>query len=163
MVKYLVVIGLIFFIRCSPSVESHFEKLTGLEITDSIKILKETDTYYASEGEWSINFTTNTKQINEWLSNNPPWSLKNWQRGEVEHQIGFHCRFGFDESVGMASSGDESFYSGNKKIIDILSDSSNYYAYEERCCDDEDLRYHNGSLLIINPRTKTVYFSVWDY
>lgn len=153
---------------CSPdkSEEEYFTEVTGLEIVDSIKIIREGDNYMADEGEYWFVFETGDSQISKWITSSPPWGMSEWQRGLINYEIGFHCSLG-DEggNPGVFTLDGITAYNGSESVIEILTDTNNFYAYEERCCPEhgDELRFHNGSLLIINPVTKTVYLSIWDW
>lgn len=150
----------------NQSDEEYFTRVTGLKITEPIEIIDKSNSYVMGDGEYSIIFKTSEQQIMKWISNKPPWSLDDWKRGTVDHDIGFHCSFGnSDGSPSISSINDITKYSGHSEVIEILTDSNNYFSYEERCCPEQGgaLRYHNGALLIIKPHSNTVYLSVWDY
>jgi hypothetical protein len=158
----------IIFCSCSleKSEEEYFTTVTGLEITDSIQIISESDSYYIGEGEYSLIFKTSKNQIEKWISEKPPWGLGEWQRDTVDFNIGFHCSFGTQEgSPSLSTTNGTTNYSGNDEAIKILSDTNNHYSFQEICCPEQGdaLRFHNGTLLIIKPNKKTVYLSVWDY
>jgi len=164
----LLVLISIALVSCniSESKEEYFTRLTGLEIVESIDLTSKSENYlFNGDGHTSLIFQTSEKQMKRWISNSPPWSLSEWKRGIVDFEIGLHTNFGISQgNISVTTVNDSTFYSGSEKMISILTDKDNYYSYEERCCSERynDLRFHNGTLLIINPNSKTVYLSIWD-
>jgi hypothetical protein len=146
----------------NPKLE--FQKRTGLRLADSTFNLANTDTYFPHEGEYSIVFKTTQSQIEAWLKDSPPWNNKNWRTGQIPHGVGIACQFNFPGRVGVATTQDgRKIYSGDKKLEQLLNDTTNNYVYREDCCSDDQLRFRDGALLIIQPKTKMVYYSNWNY
>ena len=79
--------------------------------------------------------------------------------------MGGAVKFNFPEGVGYSTDdkGNRS-YIGNDNLMKLLNDTTNYYTYVEDCCPkDKGLRFHDGRLLILQPRTKMIYYAVWDF
>ena len=142
-----------------------FEKRTGLSISDSISNIDVNDNYELLEGEFSIVFKTSESQINSWLSGKPPWNNIKWHKGQIPHKLGVSVKFNFADRVGLGIyDNGESIYLGDKDLVKLLNDTTNYYSYVEDCCPDQKgLRFHDGRLLILQPRTRMVYYAVWDF
>jgi len=157
---------LILFTSCFPSnPQREFQRRTGLLISDSTFNVDSQDTYFPHEGEYSIVFKTTESQITKWLEARPPWNNLTWHKGQIPHQIGIACQFNFPERVGVTTNRNgKKYYNGDKDLEDLLNDTTNYYSYREDCCtDDEKLRFHDGALLIIQPKTRMIYYSNWNY
>ncbi len=142
-----------------------FEKRTGLSISNSISNIDVNDNYELMEGEFSIVFKTSESQIKHWLSGKPPWNNIKWHKGQIPHKLGASVKFNFADGVGLGIyNNGESIYLGDKDLVKLLNDTTNYYSYVEDCCPDQKgLRFHDGRLLILQPRTRMVYYSVWDF
>lgn len=173
MTRYFYII-IIFLASCSgddfvsnsvdDDAKTEFEKRTGLELSDSTINLKETDTYFPHEGEYSIVFRTSPHQIETWLKSRPPWKNQNWRRGQIPHEVGMQCQFNFPDRVGVSSFRDGTkSYTGDKDLENLLNDSTNYYVFREDCCPENGLNFHDGALLIMQPGTGLVYYSNWNY
>lgn len=157
---------LFFFLSgCSSSdPKTVFEERTGLSISDSISNIRVTDSYELLEGDFSIVFKTTKSQINSWLNNSPPWKNLKWHKGQIPPEIGIAVRFNFPEGVASVSSDNgKNTYFGDENLIKLLNDTTNYYSYVEDCCSGEKgLRFHDGRLLILQPHTRMIYYTVWD-
>jgi hypothetical protein len=157
---------LILFASCFPdNPKKEFQQRTGLLISDSTFNVDSRDTYFPHEGEYSIVFKTTESQIRKWLDTTPPWNNSTWLKGQIPHEIGIACQFNFPERVGVGGSqNDKRVYIGDKDLENLLNDTTNYYSYREDCCtDDSELRFHDGALLIIQPKTRMIYYSNWNY
>jgi len=163
--QLLILIISLLSVSCSSNPKDIFEDRTGLKIDQPIFGIKETDTYGIHEGEYSIVFRSTEGQIKTWLKGNPPWNNKKWNKGAIPHVMGGAFQLNFPESVGLAFPDKGTpFYMGDKGLVKLLNDTSNYYSYIEDCCPkDNKLRFHDGRILIIQPQTKMVYYAVWDY
>ena len=157
---------LFFLLSCSANDPKRvFEDRTGLTLNEPGSQFVVTDTYELTEGEFSIVFKTSDTQIKSWLKGNPPWNNRSWHRGKIPVNIGLACQFNFPDRVWGAGPDDSDMaYYGDKSLVKLLSDTTNYYSYVEDCCPGKKgLRFHDGRLLIIQPRTKMIYYSVWDF
>lgn len=88
-----------------------------------------------------------------------PWTGE-WKRGPIPEEIGFHGRFG-GSGISYGSTNGKWSYSGNKKLIQLLSSKQVWHAESDRC--SGTMEWHNGNLLIIDPKTNKVWLSVWDW
>lgn len=156
---------IIDYTKPQPPKES-FETRTGLKVTDTIFNIIENDTYFPHEGEYSLVFSTTSKQINYWITNESPWG-KEWKDGPIPHHI-MNCNFGLG-GVGMYIRTDsngkvDTVYTNKNKIYWFLTEKNFKYVSEEFCCpNDSNLRYHNGRLLILEIDSNKVWYSNWDY
>ncbi|WP_207420260.1 hypothetical protein [Desertivirga brevis] len=163
---HILIISTLFLSACfSDDPKSTFAERTGLTISESTSNLVVTDGYAFLSGEYSIVFRTTNSQIKKWLASAPPWNNGRWHKGSIPHNIGVACQFNFKERVGLVETEKgEKWYYGDDDLSKLLNDTTNYFSYVEDCCsNDKGLRFHDRRLLIIQPATKMVYYSVWDY
>jgi len=161
---YLFIVIIVLTGCVADDSKTEFQKRTGLQFSDVAQNIKETDTYFPHEGEYSIVFKTTQSQIDSWLKGNPPWGNLHWRIGQIPHEVGMQCQFNFSDRVGVSSYSDgRKVYSGDKELENLLNDTTNYYVFREDCCPENGLRFHDGALLIVQPRTKFVYYSKWNY
>ena len=116
-----------------------FEDRTGLTLTTEQKNLVEKDTYFLQEGEYSQEFNVTREQIETWTAGEPPWNASNWRTGSIPSYL------------------TDKFENGN-----AISENA-IYAFHELCCEDKNLRFHNGQALILEPDQKKVWYVNWDY
>ncbi len=163
--QYIYLLILVLSSCSSSDPKTVFEERTGLSIRDSIYNVKVTDNYELQEGEFSIVFKTNDTQIKSWQNSRPPWNNVKWHKGQIPHHIGIAVHFNFPEGVGYGTDDNgKSFYDEDNDLTKLFNDTTNYYSYVEDCCpDDPGLRFHDGRLLILQPRTRMVYYAVWDF
>lgn len=163
--QYILLLILVLSSCSSNDPKVIFEDRTGLSISDSINNIKVTDNYELNEGEFSIVFKTTEAQINSWLNSRPPWNNVQWYKGQIPHKIGVAVHFNFPEGVGYGTDDNgKSFYDDNNDLTKLFNDTTNYYSYVEDCCTEKaGLRFHDGRLLIIQPRTKMAYYAVWNF
>ena len=141
---------------------AYFEAQTGLIWPDSADILSVDDTHggFHGDGEFHVVFKTDSETIQKYLNGAAPFDVS-WQTGPIPHEIGFHCSFGTDGvSVGTVNNGPEEYW-GDSTLRDVLGSGKVYFAAQERCC--ESLRWHNGHLIVVDPRSNKVWLSVWDF
>jgi hypothetical protein len=150
-----------------PTIEEKFKKCTDLNINDTIYNIKETDTYFPLEGEYSLVFNTTEKQINEWIKNKPPWNNKKWQKGPRPYNV-LNCNFGLGGTgryIKTDTKGNvDTVYTNKNKLFGFLTKDNFIYVSREFCCpNDSNLRYHNGQLLILEVDSNKIWYSNWDY
>ncbi|MBV6644196.1 MAG: hypothetical protein KI790_02030 [Cyclobacteriaceae bacterium] len=121
-----------------PTTKEIFEERTGLLLTSPQQHLIEKDTYFPLEGEYSQVFTVTSEQIDIWKNGPPPWDAT-WLTGKIPSEL--TDKFENGENI-----------SGNT----ILS-------FREFCCDDENMRFHNGQVLILELDKQKVWYANWDY
>lgn len=112
------------------------------------------------DGESIAVFKLTQPAIDKLIESKPPWSA-DWQVGPVPGEIGFHCNFGTDGVAFGGPIGETGTYTGDESLVRLLSSGRLFYDAKERCCDS--LPWHNGHLIVIDPDTKTVWLSVWDF
>lgn len=148
-------------------IKQDFKKETGLTIQYPIKAVHKNDTYFVTEGEYSIVFKTTSNQVHKWLTSSPPWKEGKWEHGSIPGQIGMHCKFYFPAGTGLIKKGTGQWvYAENNALTQMLNDTSNYYTFRERCCPEsgsEELRFHKGDLLVLQTDSNKVWYSSWDY
>lgn len=132
---------------------AEFNRLTGLAWPADALVLSSGDDHGGLqwEGELHVAARVAPATIASWLASPPPWGQPAWQRGPVAPEIAAHCRLG-------ASAFSEA--DGAREQLAWSLESVRYVA-AERCC--EGLRWHNGSLLVLEPRQGLVWLSVWDF
>jgi hypothetical protein len=79
----------------------------------------------------------------------------------VPTEIGFHCSFGSYGVAPVNADGVKVGYEGGSELERILSSNQIWYVAKERCC--ENLRWHNGNLLVIDFANNRVWLSIWDF
>ena len=139
-----------------------FTQRTGLPWPESASIVSASDDHAGfGEGELHIIFDVQPADFARLLNGPSPWGKSEWQRGPVPPEIGFHCHFG-TSGVAMTQAGNKpAEYSGDPKLVNLLGSHDVLYDANERCC--ESLRWHNGSLLVMDPATHRVWLSIWDW
>lgn len=144
--------------------EALFSQYTGLEWPATATIVSTGDGHrgmFNNEGEFHLVFDTDLATLDEWLAEPPPWQQSQWKRGPVPTEIGFHCNFGSDGVAAVSDEGKTSEYSGDPQLVQLLGSNRIWYAAHERCC--KSLRWHNGSLLVIDLKNNRGWLSVWDF
>jgi hypothetical protein len=147
------------------NMKQEFERKTGLTVVGSFLELPNNSDSFPHEGEHSIVFQTTEKQFSDWLAIKAPWNIGKWKKGSIPHNIGIACQFGFKNRVGVSTdSTGRKHYTGNKDLERLLNDTALYYAYRIDCCEQtEESAVSKGALLVLSPKTKTVYYSNWSY
>lgn len=140
-----------------------FRELTEIQFGDAWEVVATGESHggMVGDGETFIILQLPEEGITALLESKPPWSADSWLHGPVPPVIGFHCGFGTDGVGTGSSNGGAPQYFGNKELVDLFSSPDVFYAAKERCCDN--LRWHNGHLIIVDPREKKVWLSVWDF
>jgi hypothetical protein len=144
--------------------EALFSQYTGLEWPATATIVSTGDGHsglFNNEGEFHLVFDTDRATLDEWLAGLPPWQQSQWKRGPVPTEIGFHCNFGSDGVAAVSHDGKTSEYSGDPQLVQRLGSNRIWYAAQERGC--KSLRWHNGSLLVIDLKNHRGWLSVWDF
>ena len=135
---------------------------TGISVGDGWSEIDSGDEHggFVGDGESFAIFQLTQDAIDTLVNSAPPWSTE-WKPGPVPGEIGFHCSFGTDgvafgdpiEQVGS--------YSGNELLVRVLGSQHVLFDAKERCCDT--IRWHNGHLIVIDPASRTVWLSVWNF
>jgi len=123
----------------NPTSKKVFEERTGLTLTSEQENLIERDTYFPHEGEYSQVFNVTSKQIETWTTGEPPWNSSDWLTGSLPSYL------------------TDKFENGNTISENVI------YALNELCCEDRDLRFHNGQALVLELDQHKVWYVNWDY
>lgn len=127
-----------------------FHHDTGLTWPSEARIIRRGDTH----GNFFLVFQVDEATIRRWLSKSAPWGGP-WRSGPVPGEIGYHTTFGF-EPTSM-----KYYTNRDGELVRLLGSSHIWYAARER--GSGQIRWHNGDLLIVDPRTRLVWLSVWDW
>ncbi len=140
----------------------HFADSTGLAWPPNGSLVRSVDSHggFLGDGEFYVVFDADEATIQKWLEGPAPWG-GNWRHGPIPGEAGIHCSFGTSGVSWGGVVGKPSSYSGDKELVDLLSSTSVIFAARERCC--ASLPWHNGNLLIIDPGSRRVWLSVWDF
>ena len=140
---------------------ANFEEYTQLDWPEKAEVISVGDTHggFNGDGEFYLVFKTDKTTITKYLNGLAAFE-KSWQLGPITKNIGFQPQFGTGGiDISRINNGPEE-YSGDPQHIDVVLSDEVYFSAKERCC--ESIRWHNGSLLIIDPRLNKVWLSVWD-
>ncbi|MEM1069151.1 MAG: hypothetical protein AAGI63_09665 [Planctomycetota bacterium] len=150
--------GTLFYATLPPSPQSVFERETGLNWPPNASIVSTGDDHRGllGDGEFHVVFTVDDETVAELLSN-----PSNWRSGPVPIEIGLNCSFGTNGVSAMSIDGGTTHYTGNPELEDVLGSSEVIYTAHERCCDT--IEWHNGTLLIVDPRHNKVWLAIWDF
>lgn len=164
---FVIFIGWPFIDRTTAEeAKAKFTVETGLAWPESAKIVSFGDDHgivnMSSEGEFHIVFDTDQRTIDKFLNSElkapaPDEQFSEWKSGPVDPKISPYC--GFDT---MATYSTHARSTLSRQEIDDALDSKNImYTASERCCDN--IEWHNGTLLIVDPVNNRVWLSSWDY
>lgn len=144
------------------SAEGQFTLATGFLCPSTARIVATGDDYggFPMDGEFYVVLECDRDTIQHWLADSPFWFCSHWRRGPVPGKIGYHCRFGSEESSGCSTlpNGSQKYLGGSDEIRKLLSSPQVWYAAKNRC---PTLPYHSGNLLIIDAENCRVWYSVW--
>jgi hypothetical protein len=140
-----------------------FERVTGLDWPSNATIVSSGNDHggFLGDGEFHVVFDVDQLTIDNFLAQQPRKPLSQWQFGPVPTEIGFHCRFGTAGVAAVSINDGPTNYSGDPELENVLGSSQVMYSAHERCCDS--LRWHNGTLLVVDPMNRRVWLSVWDW
>ena len=135
---------------------------TGLSVTDGWVEVASGDEHagFMGDGERFAIFQLTQAAFDEFVGSAAPWSTQ-WQEGPVPGEIGLHCKFGTDGVAFGGATGQVGSYSGNESLVQLLGSQEVLFDAKERCCDS--IPWHNGHLMVIDPSSKKVWLSVWDF
>ncbi len=153
--------ALLFYGMRPPSPQAVFERATGFAYPLNAKVISAGNDGFMTDGEFHIVIYVDDETVSQFLRTQPAAPLSNWQVGPVPTEIGSHCAFG-TEDIGLRSvNGGPMHYAGDPELVELFSSDGIMYSAHERCCDS--IRWHNGTLLIVDPRTNKVWLSIWNY
>ena len=146
-----------------PSPQSVFESETGLTWPSSAVIVSSGDDHggFHGDGEFHVMFEVDDATVNKLLAKKPASPLSDWTKGPVPTEIGCNCLFGTTRVSALSHNGGLTRYSDDPELDDVLGATAIMYSAHERCCDT--LEWHNGTLLIVDPRNRRVWLSIWDF
>jgi hypothetical protein len=155
--------GTLFYATLRPSPQSVFERVTGLDWPPNATVLSSGDDHggFMGDGEFHVVLSVDDETVAELLRSRPATPLSNWQAGPVPTEIGFHCNFGTKGVSAMSIDGGPAHYSGDPELEDVLGSNAIMYTAHERCCDT--IEWHNGTLMVVDPRHNKVWLSIWDF
>ena len=121
-----------------------FERETGFNVSESMKILSSDDTHggFLGDGEFYVIFQADAKVVSEYINSKPPWDNNKWLKGPIDPFILQHCSFG--RGLGRFSNPKEVFYVARNR-------------------GPAELPWHNGDLFFIDPDNNSVWYSRWDF
>jgi hypothetical protein len=114
------------------------------------------------DGLFYVVFTVPPSLIDHWVLSEPPWGSPEWQRGPIPPEIGWNCGFGFTApTVRQATpNGPQEYSGGDPQILAILTSPDIWFAARDR--GPANNPWHNGDLLILDPKTDVVRYCNWD-
>ncbi len=155
--------GSFFYATTPRSPKIVFERETGFMWPASSKVISAGDDHggFVGDGEFHLVLQVDDETVADLLETPPATPLSNWQIGPVPTEIGFHCSFGTQGVSAMSINGGPLHYSGDPELENVLGSDAIMYSANERCC--ETIEWHNGILLIVDPRSNKVWLSIWDF
>jgi hypothetical protein len=107
-------------------------------------------------------FDAQPEEIMQLLNSPPPWG-KEWQHGPIPMEIAGHCHFGTSGVVRVEQviPTGQPYFRGDQRLVNLFRSPDVLFAANER--GSATIRWHNGSLLAIDPINNRVWLSVWDY
>ena len=143
-----------------------FTTATGLPWPTNAEIIALDDTHggFHGDGEFYLVFQTDAETIQSYLDTTPSLDVP-WQQGPIPTDIGFHMTFGTEGIGTMSVNGSAAEYVGDSTLTELFTSETVYFSATERCCSEqgEALRWHNGTFVLVDPTTNTVWFSAWDF
>jgi len=162
-VLILVCGGGMLYLSISSSPRMVFESETGLRWPSNAAIVSTGANHdgFHGDGEFHLVLDLDQSEIDHLLATQPRSPMSQWQSGPVPTEIGFHCSFGTEGVIALSFDGGKTKYSGDEELENLLGSSAIVYSALERCCDS--LRWHNGTLLVVDPKNRRVWLSIWDF
>ena len=157
--------GAFYYIVTPPSPEQVFERATGYRWPSNANIISTGNTGLVTDGEFHVVFSVDETTISQWLRVQPAAPVSNWQSGPVPTEIGFHCAFGSERGLYLTrdNPNEKMHYAGDPELVDLVSSDEIVYCAHERRYGANPIPWHNGTLLIVDPRTNKVWLSIWDF
>jgi hypothetical protein len=132
---------------------------TGLGWPEAARVVSYGDDksgWPGGDGEEYLVFETDGLTIARWLEGPPPWRSGRWNQGPVPVEIGIHVRF---HTTGVSVSGSD-YGGGDPELLGLLRSREVWYAARERESFPGN-RYRQGDIVIIDPRSKRVWWANW--
>lgn len=122
-----------------------FEQITGLSCPASTQPVFSEDTHGGlhGDGELAIAVKTEPHVIDQWVMSCPPWSIQEWTDGPVPWNIAKSCTL------------------GGQRRSSLLESQHVRYIADPRGPSYEP--WHNGMLLVVDPRTNSAWLWVWNH
>jgi len=138
-----------------------FEKATGLQCPLSSQLILSEDTHGGLQGDGTLCIAWTMKQdvVGRWLAGQPPWNVKEWERGPVPSHMGVHCSLE-TRPVWVVSDATAPRYGGDQQLQQLLGSKDVRYAAKNRGPSSHP--WHNGNLLIVDTTTNSAWLFVWD-
>lgn len=140
-----------------------FTGITGITWQDSFSIVGSKDSHggIMGQGEFSVLVKVPDNLIAT-LASKSYWDA-NWHKGPVEGRIGFHCSFIYEESPSLTTmhSQEPEYVGGSDEVRDILTNTNIKWCAKDR--GPQEIPWHCGYLLIIEPENSTIWLSAWDW
>lgn len=138
-----------------------FEKATGLQCPLSSELILSEDTHGGLQGDGTLCIAWMMKQdvVGRWLASQPPWNVKEWERGPVPSHIGVRCGLE-SRPVWAVSDATGRRYGGDRHLEELLGSKDVRYVAKNR--GPSSRPWHNGNLLIVDTTTNSTWLFLWD-
>jgi hypothetical protein len=114
------------------------------------------------DGEFYVTFSVPPEVLKTWMRSDAPWVEKTWLRGPIPVEAGCYCGFGYQSPRGWQTTdgGSKEYRGGDPEILAVLMSRDVWYAGRDR--GPEGNPWHNGDLLILDPKTGVIRYCSWD-
>lgn len=118
-----------------------FSESSGLELPTNAQIIESCDDHsgFHWDGEYYLVFDTTSEEISKYLQITP-WNNQ-WQKQPVPSEI--------SSNTGLSN-----------VFADVFESNDIWYAATGK---DGAIPYHNGKLIVIDPKQNRVFYSQWDF
>ena len=129
-----------------PSPATRFTQVTGLELPTNARVLANYYDDWLFDWQSYTVFEADQEDSEAWVSGPPPFGAAEWIRGPVPREVLLCCSGPTWDDLRPER---------------LMTSDKVWYAAEQTCC--EDLRYHGGELMIIDPELSRVWVAAWDH
>lgn len=137
-----------------------FVRITALEPPVEATFISYAYDDWIMDWEYYLAFETDHETIARWLSAPPPLDVKTWIRGPVPFEA-LKPSFGMESAMQWRDENGLVSYDGDERLVRLLTSDQVWYAAEELCCDN--FRFHEGSLIVLDPEKRQVWVASWGY
>ena len=137
-----------------------FVRITGLEPPAHAKVIAYAYDDWIMDWEYYLAFETDHETIDRWLSVAPPLEVETWTRGPVPFEA-LKPSFGMESVMQWHDGNNLMRYDGDDRLVRLLTSDQVWYAAVDRCCDG--MRFHDGSLVVLDPELDRVWVASWGY